>query len=310
MNTAETCSSSAEFPVGLDRSKAVAVVPGAAAAATELHDDDVMPEPTDEQGRFTTGSSINSMGSVHSGSYGGGTAPSPGRRRSMSLASGQPTLETVVVKAKRAASSLWILLHAQVRTRRDRCAVYLCAALPDILPSLSLRRLRNCINLVHVDLLRHGGKMPARRMSGGQDDAPASQDVSRQNHQQGSVSDALPRLRPSPEAAGALPAVQDRTIIVVVVIVIATRDLVGVTAERVVRLAARRALPDLLVRCEAGPDASGEGDRWRWYGEPSWQRRPCGRLWVVGIVVVVALPEAPSALQGRSHGVVRGQRGC
>lgn len=34
----------------------------------------------------------------------------------MSLASGQPTLETVVVKAKRAASSLWILLHAQVNT--------------------------------------------------------------------------------------------------------------------------------------------------------------------------------------------------
>jgi hypothetical protein len=47
-------------------------------------------------------------------------APSPpppppaGRRRSLSVATGQPALETVVVKAKRAASSLWMLLHAQV----------------------------------------------------------------------------------------------------------------------------------------------------------------------------------------------------
>jgi hypothetical protein len=113
MNTAETCSSSAEFPVGLDRSK-VDVKVAAAAAAAELHDDDVLPEPTDAQGRFTTGSSISSD-NVNVSSYSGGTAPSPGRRRSMSLASGQPTLETVVVKAKRAASSLWILLHAQVR---------------------------------------------------------------------------------------------------------------------------------------------------------------------------------------------------
>lgn len=41
--------------------------------------------------------------------------PSSGRRRSLSVATGQPSLETVVVKAKRAASSLWMLLHAQVR---------------------------------------------------------------------------------------------------------------------------------------------------------------------------------------------------
>jgi hypothetical protein len=37
------------------------------------------------------------------------------RRRSRSMASAPPSVETVVVKAKRAASSLWMLLHAQVR---------------------------------------------------------------------------------------------------------------------------------------------------------------------------------------------------
>jgi hypothetical protein len=143
MNTAETCSS-AEFPVGLDRSK---VVQGANNATPALSGD-VLSEPTDEQGRFTTGSSISSD-NVNVSSYSGGTAPSPGRRRSMSLASGQPTLETVVVKAKRAASSLWILLHAQVRRHSVRCAVYLRAALADILPSV-VTSLRNCIiNLVH-----------------------------------------------------------------------------------------------------------------------------------------------------------------
>jgi hypothetical protein len=39
------------------------------------------------------------------------------RRRSRSMASAPPSVETVVVKAKRAASSLWMLLHAQVRPR-------------------------------------------------------------------------------------------------------------------------------------------------------------------------------------------------
>jgi hypothetical protein len=39
------------------------------------------------------------------------------RRRSRSVASASPSVETVVVKAKRAASSLWMLLHAQVRPR-------------------------------------------------------------------------------------------------------------------------------------------------------------------------------------------------
>jgi hypothetical protein len=39
------------------------------------------------------------------------------RRRSLSMASAPPSVETVVVKAKRAATSLWMLLHAQVRAR-------------------------------------------------------------------------------------------------------------------------------------------------------------------------------------------------
>lgn len=38
------------------------------------------------------------------------------RRRSVSVASAQPSVETVVSKAKRAASNLWTLLHAQVGT--------------------------------------------------------------------------------------------------------------------------------------------------------------------------------------------------
>lgn len=124
MNTAETCSSSSgstAFPVGLvDRSK---VVKGAPVSAADELRDDAMPEPTDEQGRFTT---AGSSASANSSGY---AAPSPGRRRSMSLASGQPTLETVVVKAKRAASSLWILLHAQVRVYRSRGSIAAAAQL-------------------------------------------------------------------------------------------------------------------------------------------------------------------------------------
>lgn len=38
-----------------------------------------------------------------------------GRRRSLSVSTAQPSVETVIVKAKRAASHLWMLLHAQVR---------------------------------------------------------------------------------------------------------------------------------------------------------------------------------------------------
>ena len=42
------------------------------------------------------------------------TAGACGRMRSQSVASTQPSVETVVVKAKRAASTLWTLLHARV----------------------------------------------------------------------------------------------------------------------------------------------------------------------------------------------------
>jgi hypothetical protein len=36
------------------------------------------------------------------------------RRRALSIAEAKPSVETVVAKAKRAAQSLWMLLHAQV----------------------------------------------------------------------------------------------------------------------------------------------------------------------------------------------------
>lgn len=44
-----------------------------------------------------------------------------GRRRAMSVATGTPNVETVVVKAKRAASTIWTLLHAQNCVLGDRC---------------------------------------------------------------------------------------------------------------------------------------------------------------------------------------------
>lgn len=37
------------------------------------------------------------------------------RRRALSLAESQTSVDTVIDKAKRAAQSLWMLLHAQVR---------------------------------------------------------------------------------------------------------------------------------------------------------------------------------------------------
>ena len=46
--------------------------------------------------------------------------PKMGRRRSVSVATSVPDVETVVVKAKRAARTLWILLHAQVCTDRTK----------------------------------------------------------------------------------------------------------------------------------------------------------------------------------------------
>jgi hypothetical protein len=44
-----------------------------------------------------------------------------GRRRSVSVAEASPSVETVMSKAKRAALSLWMLLHAQVS--QQCCAV-------------------------------------------------------------------------------------------------------------------------------------------------------------------------------------------
>jgi len=46
----------------------------------------------------------------------------PRRRRSQSVATAQPSVETVVVKAKRAASTLWTLLHAQNCVLADVCS--------------------------------------------------------------------------------------------------------------------------------------------------------------------------------------------
>jgi hypothetical protein len=45
------------------------------------------------------------------------------RRRAFSMAETQPSVETVIVKAKRAAQSLWMLLHAQVRTCVRACYI-------------------------------------------------------------------------------------------------------------------------------------------------------------------------------------------
>lgn len=60
-----------------------------------------------------------------------------GRRRALSVASAQPSVETVIVKAKRAASSLWMLLHAQVRTRDSRgSSFFLLAHFVDGRPSI------------------------------------------------------------------------------------------------------------------------------------------------------------------------------
>jgi len=53
--------------------------------------------------------------------------PQQQRRRSLSVATGQPSVETVIVKAKRAASSLWMLLHAQVRYTPKKIRVMLIA---------------------------------------------------------------------------------------------------------------------------------------------------------------------------------------
>jgi hypothetical protein len=69
------------------------------------------------------------------------------RRRSLSLATDQPSVETVVVKAKRAATTLWTLLHAQVRH----------ALMPYALPwsSSSSSLLGRCVDRVVLSLCVH-----------------------------------------------------------------------------------------------------------------------------------------------------------
>jgi hypothetical protein len=50
-----------------------------------------------------------------------------GRRRALSIAEAKPSVETVVAKAKRAAQSLWMLLHAQVRNlsaMKEKIVIY------------------------------------------------------------------------------------------------------------------------------------------------------------------------------------------
>lgn len=55
------------------------------------------------------------------------------RRRALSMAETQPSVETVVVKAKRAAQSLWMLLHAQVSRKFSLRRIYFSIALLTIL---------------------------------------------------------------------------------------------------------------------------------------------------------------------------------
>ena len=55
------------------------------------------------------------------------------RRRALSMAETQPSVETVVVKARRAAQSLWMLLHAQVSGIRYVKELLLFGALTHIL---------------------------------------------------------------------------------------------------------------------------------------------------------------------------------
>ena len=62
----------------------------------------------------TTSAAMTTTTSTNIGGRGGLTTNAT-RRRSLSLAEPQPSVETVIVKAKRAAQSLWMLLHAQVR---------------------------------------------------------------------------------------------------------------------------------------------------------------------------------------------------
>lgn len=60
------------------------------------------------------------------------------RQRALSLAEAQnPSVETVIVKAKRAAQSLWMLLHAQVRYMCYNTLVTVCFCVSAVFISMS-----------------------------------------------------------------------------------------------------------------------------------------------------------------------------
>lgn len=66
------------------------------------------------------------------------------RRRALSMAEAQPSVETVIVKAKRAAQSLWMLLHAQVscsrrvRSRAQHCAILCSHCCPNVFTDITV----------------------------------------------------------------------------------------------------------------------------------------------------------------------------
>ena len=61
-----------------------------------------------------------SSNGLHSHHDPASSPPIAGRGRSQSVAAPNASVETVIVKAKRAASILWMLLHAQVRKTEHR----------------------------------------------------------------------------------------------------------------------------------------------------------------------------------------------
>jgi hypothetical protein len=95
--------------------------------------------------------------------------PPAGRGRSLSMATSQPSVETVVVKAKRAASSLWLLLHAQVRAR----------SLPFYWSTICsfLSKQSPLIIFLNTELYQHRRKMPISRLSGSEATSFAFKDM-------------------------------------------------------------------------------------------------------------------------------------
>lgn len=91
-----------------------------------------------------------------------------GRRRAQSVAS-VSTVETVIVKAKRAASSLWMLLHSQVRSMSSNIEV------PQLKPTYNSL----AITFSRTELC-HGDMFPWW-LSGSQASTSAHQDLRRGN---------------------------------------------------------------------------------------------------------------------------------